>query len=200
VLETALLWRTFADQCAECGKKIPVIQPDLTIDALAELQQRFRGNIERVVAESSTANPEESGHRLDEFTEMIRDTQAVTQKLARRGEEMVESLGELNSGMDESLKSKIRPGWKGGQKPDASAEMIRFACISSRVIGRRFCRGSRAPPRVTCASSSACVFVATAQPQAGKGESVVTEHRGSFPTGLGGDIGDRWEQALVWWG
>jgi hypothetical protein len=81
VEETALLWRRFTDQRAKCGKEIPVIQPDLTIDALGELQQRFWGNVERVVAESSAANPEESGRRLEEFTEMIRDSQ----ELARGG-------------------------------------------------------------------------------------------------------------------
>jgi hypothetical protein len=97
VKEAALRWRTFADMWAELGKEIPVIQPDLTIDALTELQQRFAGNLERVVAEASAANPRESSCRLAQFTEMTHDTQTVNQRLAQLGEEKVASIGELNS-------------------------------------------------------------------------------------------------------
>jgi hypothetical protein len=100
--EIVTAWNAIIQKCNAVNEPIPVIEPELRLDALQELNGEFERKVEEILA-----NQADSRLRLEKYTTMIHENEAITQELLRRREEMTHNLNQLNSRMDESLKSRV---------------------------------------------------------------------------------------------
>jgi hypothetical protein len=107
VAEACRLWGIVTEKCSQLSRSIPVVQHEFTADALFDLHLHFQSAIERTLADS-TVSIEECVARVDQYMEMERDTQTVTQELTRMGEQMIASIAQFNEGLDQSTKATIQ--------------------------------------------------------------------------------------------